>query len=156
MADPHIRLELIYDGQYCGPMNLPSDGTQNRRKKGGRRAKKQKRDDARDYFEDYCESVFEDWNACKHLAATLIDAGDDVLLVNMEAYRAGSREDELYDPFGELANRVFQLARQALLSSSKLRSRRSGAASAAKDVPLNLVAVPTYNRPIHGCADKRK
>ena len=152
MADPHIRVELINLGQYCGVANSASGGTKNSGKRG---TKKRKLDDGRDYFDDYCKSVFEDWGGCKKLAASLIDAGDDELLTNIEVYRQGSREDELYDPFEELANRVFQFARRALIDASKSRSRRSRA-STAKDLPLNLVAVPTYSRPIHGCADKRK
>ena len=146
MADPHIRVELTKSGQYCGV-------TKDSGKRGA--TKKRKLDGGRDYFDDYCKSVFEDWDACKELAASLIDAGDDELLTNIEAYRQGSREDELYDPFEKLANRVFQFARRALIGASKLRSRCSRA-STAKDLPLNLVAVPTYSRPIHGCADKRK
>jgi len=31
-------------------------------------------------------SVFDDWNACKHRAATLIDTGDDVLLEECKGY----------------------------------------------------------------------
>ena len=110
MADPHIRVELTNFGQYCGVTNSPSGGTKNSGKRGV--TKKRKLDDGRDYFDDYCKSVFEDWDTCKNLAASLIDASDEQLLANIEAYRQGSREDELYDPFEKLANRVFQFARR--------------------------------------------
>jgi len=108
--------------------------------------------DGRDYFDNYCKSVFEDWDACKELAASLIDADDEESLATSS--RQGSRDDELYDPLEKLVNLVFQFARRALIDASKSRSRRSRA-STAKDLPLNLVAVPTYDRPIHGCAESK-
>jgi hypothetical protein len=161
IADPHLRVEMATHGQYCGPMKSarvkrrpskrsPNKRGPNKRRRGG---------DDRDYFDEYCNSIFSDWRGCKQLATTLINAGDEELAANIKAYRDGSCEECLYDPFGYLANRAFRVARQDLLAS-KLSSSHNGTVSSAEvgleDTLLNLVAVPAHNRPVLGCAGDRK
>jgi hypothetical protein len=152
IADPHLRVELSSYGQYCGPTKPPTKrGTKKCEK--GRGAKKRRRvSDDRDYFDEYCGSVFSDWDSCKKLAATLINAPDDELAANIEAYRDADREDDLYGPFQYLANRALELARQDLVN----QSASSSAVSNQTPDLLNLAAVPTYNRPILGCVGDRK
>jgi hypothetical protein len=154
MADPHLRVELSTQGQYCGPTNSPTkSGTKKRGKKGRGTKKRKSESDDRDYFEEYCQSVFTDWDNCKKLATTLISTADNQLTANIEAYRNALCEDDLYDPFQYLANRAFELARQD--DVSKQTSQCNGV-NVTPNLLLNLLLVPTYNRPILGCADKRR
>ena len=105
IADPYLRVELSTHGQYCEPTN---PGTQ---KKGGRTKKRQRVGDDRDYFDEYCASVFPDWNSCKELAATLNNADDEQLVANLDTYGISLQEENLYEPFEYLANRALELAR---------------------------------------------
>lgn len=141
MADPHLRVELRNHGQYCGPM-------------------KRRRDDVRNYFEEYCQTVFPNWTRCKELASALIDAREDQLDANIQTYRRGSHEKPLYDPFEYIANRAFEAARQHIADAS--RSPDSDVANSSTDahvmpdISLNLMAVPTYDHAVLGCAADRK
>ena len=150
IADPHLRVELSMHGQYCGPMKRPAH-VEGKMECGAR--KRQRVDDGRDYFDEYCDSAFPGWDSCKDLAATLNDAGDNEFVANMGTYGKALREDALYEPFEHLANRAFEFARQDLVNALK-----SGSKTEANMTPdlLNLRAVPTYNRPILGCAGERK
>src|ERR1700733_793448 len=66
IADPHLRYEFSTKGGYCAPQ----------RKQDG---------DARDYFEEYCNSVFfPNWPSCKNLAADLMAACDDEMELNIQ------------------------------------------------------------------------
>ena len=88
------------------------------------------------------------------LQATLNDAGDNELVASTGAYGKTFREDSLYGPFEDLANRAFELARQDLVNA--LKSSLKTEANMTPDL-LNLRAVPAYNnRPILGCAGERK
>ena len=146
IADPHLRVELSTYGQYCGPMKRPAEvGTRT----GCRMRKRQRVDDGRDYFHEYCDSVFPGWDSCKDLGATLNNAGDNELVASTETYTKALRQEYLYAPFEYLANRAFEVARQDLVNALKTEGN-------VPPVLLNLRAVPTYNRPILGCAGERK
>ena len=171
IADPHLRAELAASGQYCGPMkrarmnHWPSkSGPSKRRPIKRRPVQRRCEDGGRDYFEEYCNSIFTDWQGCKKLATTLVDASDEELVANIKAYRdgscKGSHEKYLYDPFRCLANRVFQVARQDLVAS-RLSSSHDDAVSTTEfkmtaDTVPNLMAIPTHDCPILGCAVDRK
>ena len=150
IADPHLRVELSTYGQYCGPMKRATQVV-TKTECGAR--KRQRVDDGRDYFNEYCDSVFPGWDSCKDLAATLNNAGDAELVASMETYSKALRENYLYAPFEYLANRTFELARQDLLHALKAGSKTEANVTPAL---LHLRAVPTYNRPILGCAGDRK
>ena len=162
IADPHLRVELRTHGQYCGPMNSTTEGgTKKGRKKGRGTKKRRLGGDGRDYFEDYCDSVFPGWDSCKKLAMTLVDADDGELHANIEAYCDASTEDELYSPFEILANRVFRRARQHVVDAPKPSSHHIGGvpapeASMSPKPLLNLVAAPAHDRPVMGCAGDRQ
>jgi hypothetical protein len=168
MADPHIRVELTTYGFYCGPIGCsPKKGASGKGssrksapKKGGTKKRKPE-GDRRDYFDEYCNSVFPSWPTCKQLAMTLVHAADDELIAAMNAYRDAPSEHGLYDPFEYLANRAFELARRDLVEALKPRSRQNNAVSNTEanvmlDALPNLVAAPTYSRPILGSAGDRK
>ena len=133
IADPHLRYEFSTKSQYCA-------------------LQRKQDDDTRDYFEEYCNSVFFlNWPSCKDLAADLMAACDDEMEFNIQRYRDALNERQLYDPFKYLAGRAFKAARNAMGSAGPLAD--TGAAS--ETLP-NLMAVPTYNRPLLGCAGERK
>jgi hypothetical protein len=115
--------------------------------------KRRKSELRRDYFDEYCNRIYPDWDSCKRLAKELFDNADDELLAQIEAYRQAVTENDLYKPFEYLANRAFEAARDELMNAQKLGLQ--GVDSSTQPVP-NFVAVPTFNRPISGCADKRK
>jgi hypothetical protein len=148
MADPHIRVELTTYGCYCGPTKC----SPKKRKPEG---------DGRDYFDEYCNAIFPSWATCKQLATTLVHGADDELIAVMNAYRDASSEADLYDPFEYLSNRAFEVARQDLVEASMSRSRQNDVVSSTEanlmlDALPNLVAAPTYSRPILGSAGDRK
>ena len=161
MADPHIRLELANYGQYCGLTSAPRGaGTTNSGKKG-RRTKRRVSGGDSHKFNHFCGSAFKEWDTCKQLGTELINAGDDELLAAIKAYRNVSCEEKIYAPFETLANRALQCAQQAFVDASGSSPQDnltvlSAEANMTPDLPLNLLAVPTHSRPIHGCADKRK
>jgi len=133
IADPHLRYEFSAKGQSCAPQRKQDD-------------------DTRDYFEEYCNSVFfPNWPSCKDLAADLMAACDDEMDSSIQKYRDALNERQLYDPFKCLAGRAFKAARTAMGAAGPLAD--TGAASGT--LP-NLLAVPTYNRPLLGCAGERK
>jgi len=154
MADPHLRVELTTLGQYCAAMKSQKGGTRGggretkRRKLGveGVKEVKKKQDNDRDYFDDYCSSVFPKWKSCKELATAIIDADDDEMVSHIGLYGDASRESDLYDPFELLCNRVLERARQAA----------SAEAGVTPDSLPNLVAVPAHSQPMMGCAADRK
>jgi hypothetical protein len=146
MADPHLRLELATHGQYCGPRQ------QKTRPCGA---------DDRDYFDEYCNSVFPRWETCKQLGRQLVDTGDDKLIASVKACRNASRENHLYDPFEYFANRTFEAARQdfvEVLEQSLLAGdgASSANANAVPDPPPYLVAARAHDRFVLGCAGERK
>jgi hypothetical protein len=154
IADPQIRVELATRGQYCG--RITSWINRGTKKSGG--TKRQKcQVDRRDYFEEYCATVYPDWDTCKELAKKMMDTADDELLAQIEKYYNAEDEPELYDPFEYLANLAFKVARDDLMTVERLglRDEYLGTGSSTESLP-HLVAVPTYNRPVLGCADKRK
>ena len=111
-------------------------------------------DDTRNYFEEYCNSVFfPNWALCKDLAVALVAACDDDMELHIQEYRDASSERQLYPPFKCLANRAFKAARHALVAAGP-GARHNGGADFA-DLP-NLLAVPTHDRPLLGCAGERK
>jgi hypothetical protein len=133
IADPHLRYEFSAKGQSCAP---------HRRQDG----------DTRDYFEEYCNSVFfPNWPSCKGLAADLMAACDDEMESNIQKYRDALNERQLYDPFQYLAGRAFETARDAMGAAGPLADT-----SAASETLPNLLAVPTHNNPLLGCAGERK
>ena len=133
IADPHLRYEFSVKGQYCAPQRKQDD-------------------DTRDYFEEYCNSVFfPNWPSCKDLAADLIAACDDEMELNIQKYKDALNERQLYDPIEYLAGCAFDAARNAMGAAGPLED--TGAAS--ETLP-NLLAVPTYDRPLLGCAGERK
>jgi hypothetical protein len=163
MADPHIRVELTTYGCYCGPTkcspkkSAPKKGSS---KKSGTKKRKPE-GDGRDYFDEYCNAIFPSWATCKQLATTLVHGADDELIAVMNAYRDASSEADLYDPFEYLSNRAFEVARQDLVEASMSRSRQNDVVSSTEanlmlDALPNLVAAPTYSRPILGSAGDRK
>ena len=111
-------------------------------------------DDIRDYFDEYCISIFfPNWPFCKDLAAALVAARDDNMELNIQKYRDASSERQLYTPFRYLANRAFATTRHALEAAGP-GVRHDGEADLA-DLP-NLLAVPAHDRPLLGCASERK
>jgi len=133
IADPHLRYEFSVKGQYCAPQRKQDD-------------------DTRDYFEEYCNSVFfPNWPSCKDLAADLIAACDDEMELNIQKYKDALNERQLYDPIEYLADHAFKAARNAMGPTGPLADTHD-----ASDTLPNLLAIPTYNRPLLGCAGERK
>ena len=164
MADPHIRIELTNHGQYCGPTNPPRRA---RTKKSGKKGRGKKQrvpgGDNPEQFDHYCDSAVNDWDTCKQLGTELINSGDDQLVADIEAYRDVSCEEKIYSPFERIVNRAFQFARESFVdvdvsgpSPPHNLSLSTAETKFKPDLSLNLLAVPTHSRPIHGCADKRK
>lgn len=155
MADPHLRVELTKSGQYCAAMKSQKkggtkkcggEGRETKKRKLGAEGVKEVQDNDRDYFDDYCSSVFPKWNSCKELATAIIDADDDEMVKRIGLYGDAARESDLYDPFEFLCNRILERARQAA----------SAEAGVTPDSLPNLVAVPAHSRPMIGCAADRK
>ena len=150
MADPHIRVEFTNHGLYCGRVSRAS--------KKRRTKKRTPEDHGRDCFEGYCNSALPSWATCKELAAALVCAGDDELIAAFNAYRDALCEEDLYNPFEFLANHALKAARQDALRAVWGHSGpipRTWTGVTPDSLP-NLLAVPTHDCPILGCADKRK
>ena len=163
MADPHLRIELTNYGQYCGPTNPPRRASTKKSGKKGRRKKQRVFGDNPEQFDHYCGSGVNDWDTCKQLGMELSNAGGDGLLAHIKAYRDVSREEKIYAPFEKIVNRALQFARETFVDADASGSSpqhnlslSTAEANVKPDSPLNLLAVPTHSRPIHGCADKRK
>jgi len=73
--------------------------------------------------------------------------------LNIQKYREASSERQLYTPFKYLANRAFKAARHALGAAGPGAWDDGG--EDLEDLP-NLLAVPTHDRPLLGCAGERK